>query len=236
MTVVLAIAVFVACLWAFTYLYLRGENLARYDRAPGSLLPPVEREPSSAHFEVLDMLKESPRTGEKKSFKQMLPELREYMDQFSENANMEGVTIQNVDVNGVPGEWVTTADSNPDRRLLYIHGGGFMLGSALSHRAVTINFARRCGVSVLAIDYRLLPEHSRLDCVEDCDTAYRWILDNGPQAVAPVKTLFVAGDSAGGNLTLVTIARARDAGLKPADAVVAIAPATSSVQSSRLVR
>ena len=151
MTVVLAVVVFVVCLWAFTYLYLRGENLARYDRAPGSNLPPVPREVSDAHFEVLDMLKESPSRNEKKSLKKMVPELREYMDQFSKNANMEGVSIQAVDVDGVPGEWVTTENSNADCRLLYIHGGGFMMGSPLSHRAITTTFSRRCVVSVLAI-------------------------------------------------------------------------------------
>ena len=71
----------------------------------------------------------------------------------------------------------------------------------------------RLDVAVLAIDYRLIPEHTRLNCVEDCQAAYRWIIENGPNGLAPAESLLVSGDSAGGNLALILVAWARDQGL-----------------------
>jgi acetyl esterase/lipase len=116
------------------------------------------------------------------------------------------------------------ADAN--KRLLYLHGGGFRFGSPKSHRHITDELSRRSGVSVLAVDYRKMPEHKITACHEDARTAYRWILNNGPQGASDLDKLYVAGDSAGGNLTLSVIAWARDLGLRAADAVVTFAPLT----------
>jgi acetyl esterase/lipase len=87
--------------------------------------------------------------------------------------------------------------------------------------------------AVLSIDYRLMPEHRRRDGILDCRSAYRWILENGPDGErgAP-SALFVAGDSAGGNLTLMLTAWARDAGLRAVDGAVALSPATDGTMSS----
>jgi acetyl esterase/lipase len=88
------------------------------------------------------------------------------------------------------------------------------------------------GVSVLAVDYRLVPENRRIDCLTDCQTAYRWILENGPDGPGPLDVLFVSGDSAGGNLTLAVIAWARDVGLRAADGAIALSPATDAAFAS----
>jgi monoterpene epsilon-lactone hydrolase len=97
--------------------------------------------------------------------------------------------------------------------------------------------SRKARAAVLVIDYRLMPEHTRRDGIEDCQAAYRWILDNGPDGErGPPQTLFVAGDSAGGNLTLMLIAWARDQGLRPADGAVALSPATDSTMASPSLR
>ena len=127
---------------------------------------------------------------------------------------MSGIRLVDVNANGVPAEWVLTEGADPGRRLLYIHGGAFIVGSPRSHRAITTTLSRITNASVLAIDYRLAPENSRVACIEDCQAAYKWVLDNGPddQVGAP-DAFFIAGDSAGGNLTLMTIAWARDKGL-----------------------
>ncbi|MFV2090614.1 MAG: alpha/beta hydrolase, partial [Pseudomonadales bacterium] len=122
--------------------------------------------------------------------------------------------------------------ANPDRRLLYLHGGAFTMGSPRSHRAITSKFSRLAGASVLAVDYRLIPENARLDCLTDCQNAYRWILDNGPNGAHVVDKLFVAGDSAGGNLALAVIAWARDAGLPSAHAAIALSPVTDATLAS----
>jgi acetyl esterase/lipase len=111
-----------------------------------------------------------------------------------------------------------------------------MVGSPRSHRAITSKFSEIAGAAVLAVDYRLMPEHRRMAGIEDCRTAYRWLLDNGPDGPAPVHALFVAGDSAGGNLTLTTIAWARDTGLRPADGVVALSPHTDTAMASPSLR
>ena len=137
-----------------------------------------------------------------------------------------------VDVNGVPGEWVLAEGADPETRLLYLHGGAFRVGSPRSHRYLTNELSRRCGAAVLAIDYRMMPEHKMIACHEDTQTAYRWILANGPSGPGKPDHLFVAGDSAGGNLTLSVIAWARDQGLPQASGAIAFAPSTDSTFSS----
>lgn len=138
--------------------------------------------------------------------------------------------------NGVAAEWVTAPDSNPDRRLLYIHGGGFKFGSPKSHRTNTSNFAELTGCAVLSIDYRMLPEHRLKDAINDCRTAYQWMLENGPGGPARAQQVFVSGDSAGGNLSLSLIAWVRDQGLRRPDAVVVMSPLTDATLSGASVR
>jgi hypothetical protein len=70
---------------------------------------------------------------------------------------------------------------------LYIHGGAFMMGSPHSHRTLTTRFSAMAGGAVLAIDYRLMPEHPRRAGIEDCRSAYRWLLANGPDGAAPAQ-------------------------------------------------
>ena len=216
---------------------MRGENLARYDSLPGHWQPTV-REASAQHFEVVNelgaLLGVATKGGGNMAApgKSRLATMRGLMDAMGNDVDLTGITITPVDAGGVPAEWVMAEGCDPDRRLLYIHGGAWMMGSPQSHRHITTRFARITGGAVLVIDYRLIPEHSRLACVEDCQTAYRWILDHRPAGKAPVRQLMIAGDSAGGNLTLVTIAWARDQGLRPVDAAVALAPATDGTMSS----
>ena len=136
----------------------------------------------------------------------------------------------------VDGEWVEAEGADPDKRILYLHGGAHTVGSAISHRAITTNIAERTGCSVFAANYRLMPENSRLAGVEDCRVAYRWILENGPAGAASVDKFAIAGDSAGGNLTLSTINWVRDTGLRAADAVVAISPSVDGTCTSPSIR
>lgn len=123
------------------------------------------------------------------------------------------------------GEWVCAPGADPDKRILYIHGGAFRFGSAVSHRPITSSLSELTGASVFAVNYRLLPEHKRVDCVADCQAATKWIADNGPNGAAKAKTLVVSGDSAGGNLALVMTHWARDnAEVRQFDAVYALSP------------
>ena len=227
LTATLVIALLLVAFWTIARFYLQGEDLSRYDRPAA---PPIGgvREPSTEHHEVLELLGTLAAAGEKGNGRNRLKAMREAMDAMGDEADLTGITVTPVDADGVSCEWVTAERSEPGRRLLYLHGGAFSLGSPRSHRPITSRLARTTGVSVLAVDYRLVPENRRIDCLTDCQTAYRWILGNGPGAGGPPDVLFVAGDSAGGNLTLSIIAWARDAGLRAANGAIALSPLTDA--------
>ena len=157
--------------------------------------------------------------------------LRNYMDNMTAGREFDARFVP-VDAGGVAAEWVLAPGADPARRTLYIHGGAWMMGSPRSHRTITTRFSEISGGAVLAIDYRLMPEHPRKAGIEDCHSAYRWMLNNGPDGAAQAKTVFVAGDSAGGNLTLSLIAWVRDQGLRAPDAAVAMSPATDGTLGS----
>jgi acetyl esterase/lipase len=218
-------------IWAFTRFYLRGPDLGRYDRGAGSAIGDT-LEPSAEHHEVLQLLNEISAAGTEANRKNRLTSMRVAMDNMGSQADLSGIEVRPVSANGVPAEWVLGENADADRRLLYLHGGAFTMGSPKSHRVITSKFARMTGMAVLAIDYRLMPENRRLDCLEDCQKAYRFVLDNGPDGESPSAELVVAGDSAGGNLTLAVIAWARDEGLRAANAAVALSPATDAAFTS----
>ena len=133
--------------------------------------------------------------------------------------NLDSISTEAVDADGVPSEWVSAPDAN-NGAVLYLHGGGYVTGSVASHRGMAANLSRASGCRVLTIDYRLAPENKHPAQVEDAHTAYRWMLNNGVDA----SSLFVAGDSAGGGLTVATLLKARDAGDPMAAAGVCISP------------
>lgn len=231
MTWIVIVAALMVLIWAVTRFYLRGEDLRRYDggaRAPmgGDLDPSVE------HHEVVQLLYEIGEASNGVARRNRLTSMRVAMDNMGNQADTTGVEIRHVSADGVNCEWVCARGADPDRRLLYIHGGAFTMGSPKSHRVITTKFSRLTGMSVLAVDYRLMPEHRRLDGLADCRTAYRWILEHSPEGESPVSQLVVAGDSAGGNLTLAIIAWARDEGLRPAEAAIALSPATDGAFTS----
>lgn len=235
MTWLIVLAAAVLIWWAIARFYLDGPDLSRYDLpAPD----PVNDAPSAGNDEVQGSVREFGRVAETHKGRARLEHLRLAMDAMGENADLTGIELRSVTVAGRPAEWVLAPERHSDRRLLYIHGGAFTMGSPLSHRAITTELARRTGLAVLAIDYRLMPEHPRTASIADCRAAYGWILANGPEGAAPAETLFVAGDSAGGNLTLMLIAwvrdrlRAGDAELRQADGAMALSPLTDATFSS----
>ena len=116
-----------------------------------------------------------------------------------------------------------------------------MAGSPKGYRVLTDKLSAITNSAVLAIDYRLMPENTRLACVEDCRTSYDWMLENGPQGpdadtLEFPTAVFVAGDSAGGNLTLVLLAWARDNQRRAPNAALALSPVTDSRYTSPSIR
>jgi epsilon-lactone hydrolase len=119
------------------------------------------------------------------------------------------VTVQPVTANGVPAEWTSTPDADPNSVILYLHGGGYVICSLQSHRHLVTEIGRACGTRTLAIDYRLAPEHPFPAPVEDTVAAYRFLLDSG---IRPER-IVLAGDSAGGGLVVGALLAIREAGL-----------------------
>jgi len=135
-------------------------------------------------------------------------------------AEPEGVTTTPVDAGGVPAMWVEPAGAATDRVLMYVHGGGYVIGSLESHRKLVGHLAKAVGCRALNVDYRLAPEHPHPAAVQDSTAAYRWLLDQGidPGHIA------ISGDSAGGGLTMSTLVALRDSGTPLPAAAVPLSP------------
>jgi acetyl esterase/lipase len=132
------------------------------------------------------------------------------------------VRVEPLDLGGVPGERLEARGADPSRAVLYLHGGGFVAGSARMYRALTWRIADGVGVPVYAVDYRLAPEHPLPAGLDDVVGAYRALLARGLSA----EHVVVAGDSAGGNLTFAMALELKRLGLPMPAALVALSPAT----------
>ncbi len=134
----------------------------------------------------------------------------------------EDVVVTPVIADDVPAEWVAVPGADQNRVLLYFHGGGYVIGSPATHRGLVASLSRAAHCRVLSLDYRLAPENPYPAAVEDACAAYRWLLSEGfaPQKIA------LAGDSAGGGLTLAALLTLRDAGEPMPGAAVPISPWT----------
>jgi epsilon-lactone hydrolase len=130
------------------------------------------------------------------------------------------VKCEPVKADAVPAEWVTAPGADASRVILYLHGGGYVIGSINTHRAMAGMLSRAASSRVLLIDYRLAPEHPFPAAVEDSVAAYKWLVAQG---IAPTK-IVVAGDSAGGGLTVATLVAIRDQNLKLPAAGVCVSP------------
>jgi epsilon-lactone hydrolase len=119
------------------------------------------------------------------------------------------VTLEKVSAGGVPAEWTTTPGADRSRAVLYLHGGGYVIGSLDSHRHLAVDVGRASGARALAIDYRMAPEHPFPAAVQDALAAYRFLLDSG---IKPGR-ICIAGDSAGGGLVVAAMLAIRDAEL-----------------------
>ena len=117
-------------------------------------------------------------------------------------------TFTRVDAGGVPAAWVEAPGADSGRTMLYLHGGGYVIGSIDTHRELAGRLSQAAAARVLIIDYRLAPEHPYPAAVEDAAAAYRWLLANGADAARTT----IAGDSAGGGLTVAAMLALRESG------------------------
>jgi acetyl esterase/lipase len=137
-------------------------------------------------------------------------------------AELPDASFEPVHAGGVPAEWIRYPDADTSRVILYLHGGGYSLGSIATHRKLAGHIARAAGSTALVIDYRLAPEHPFPAGLDDAVTAYQWLLAEGFRA----SDVAIAGDSAGGGLTVATAIRLRDERVELPDALVTLSPWT----------
>jgi len=130
------------------------------------------------------------------------------------------VMVEKVDACGVPSEWVWFPGADVTKAVLYLHGGGYVIGGLDTHRELASRLARACRSRVLLVDYRLAPEHPFPAALEDATAAYRWLLHQGINS----SSIVVAGDSAGGGLVVSTLVALRDSGAPLPTGAVCLSP------------
>jgi len=132
------------------------------------------------------------------------------------------VNRETVSVDGVSCEWVIPQNNLTDQVLLYLHGGGFVFGLTPQHLKMGAYLAQKLGMRVLMVDYRLAPDNPFPAALDDCVTAYRWLVKQDILA----QKIVVAGDSAGGNLTVTMLLKLRDSGDALPAAAACLSPVT----------
>jgi len=131
-----------------------------------------------------------------------------------------GVTYENVSCEGVNCEWAVPANLKHKGAVLYLHGGAYVSGSLDTHRALVGRIARASRTKCLSVEYRLAPEHPFPAGLEDAIKTYQWLLKQGYDH----KKIVIAGDSAGGGLTIATLLKLRDENLPLPIAGVCMSP------------
>jgi acetyl esterase/lipase len=153
-----------------------------------------------------------------------VPQLRRWSEQIA--SRQPGwpahVAVQQLQAAGVPCHWIEPKGVRPDTALLYLHGGGFLLGSAsTTHRGVVWRLAQVAGCALFGVDYRLAPEHPFPAALQDAVATWRWLV--GERGISPTRTAIV-GDSAGAGLVFAVLAALRDAGDPLPAAAVGFSP------------
>jgi len=133
----------------------------------------------------------------------------------------DDVAVSEVTAGGVPAHWLAAPGAEAGRVLLFLHGGGFELGSLRSDGELAARLGRASGMRVLFPEYRLAPEHPFPAAIDDVLAAWRWLrAGEGLSA----RSIAVAGDSAGGGLAVALLVAARDAGEELPAAAVLMSP------------
>ena len=177
--------------------------------------------PSRAMQDVIDAFRDRQQAGAG----QAATTLEERRATFTPGGRVhlvpDDVLVREVSAGGVPAHWLAAPGADADRVLLFLHGGGYELGSLRSDGELAARLGRASGMRVLLPEYRLAPEHAFPAAIDDVLAAWRWLrADQGLSA----RSIAVAGDSAGGGLAVALLVAARDAGEAMPAAAVLMSP------------
>ncbi|TFG07176.1 MAG: alpha/beta hydrolase [Promethearchaeota archaeon] len=131
------------------------------------------------------------------------------------------VNLVKFDLNGMTSAWISTPESREDHVILYLHGGGYIGGSIQTHRELASRICRVAKARLLLIEYGLAPEHPFPAAIEDAINAYEWLMR---EVGIPSERIIIAGDSAGGGLTLATLLKIKDMKIDLPIAAVCLSP------------
>lgn len=162
-----------------------------------------------------------------------LQELRQRMERIAQFSRPpRSVRVETWSIDGIPSEWVEPRSGGGDVAVLYLHGGAFCSGSPVTHRHLVGRISHLTGASVLVPDYRLAPEHPFPAALDDAVACYLHLLSRG---YSP-RRIVIAGDSAGGNLTLSLLVRLRDSGVELPAAAVCLSPVVDLARTDEETR
>jgi len=190
---------------------------------------------SEASKQIIELLKQWSEQSSLSTEKFDLQALRTAMS-TTQIPVPEDAKVEKVDIGEISAEWILDPDAKIDNRLAYFHGGFYVAGSLDMYHPLSARISKASGSAVLLVDYRLAPENPFPAAVDDALTIFRWMLQNGPNGQAPADKAFIAGDSAGGGLTLATIMKLRDEGEELPDAAVTISALTDIALTGESIR
>jgi epsilon-lactone hydrolase len=184
--------------------------------------------PSQPMQNVIDAL----RNGRQASAGQASPTLEERRATFAPGGHLhpvpDDVLRTDVSAGGVPAHWLSAPGVDAGRVLLFLHGGGYELGSVRSDGELAARLGRAGGMRVLLPEYRLAPEHPFPAAIDDVLTAWRWLRTDQDVSTG---SMAVAGDSAGGGLAVALLVATRDAGEALPAAAVLMSPTVDLTSS-----
>ncbi len=212
------------CWWLLTVQSAAQEAPAGTKRKPGQV--PEQVSPEGAAY-LQRLLKNTPFGTNQFDF----AGLRRGMG-TRRSITVADVQTKATKIGDIPAEWVLAPGADGSVRLLYLHGGGFVSGSSGFYLPLAAHISSTAKCAVLLIDYRLAPEHRFPAGLDDCVQAHDWLRSHGPDGPSAARSTFVAGDSAGGNLTLATVLALKERKLKLPEGAISISPAADLTLAS----
>jgi monoterpene epsilon-lactone hydrolase len=198
--------------------------------AESSPVMPVPKNISAQARAYYENLQPRPSGGVDVENPKALAFMRKFLGKiFLANAQELGIeyTLEPAQIENLQAYWIRNSGQTSSKALIYLHGGGYILGSATTNVALPVRINQSSGIPVLSVEYRLAPEHPFPAGLMDALGAYRWLLAHGHDA----SSIGVFGDSAGGGLALALALIARDEGLPQPGALAVLSPSTDQTRS-----